>query len=389
MEQSKDFYGINWKTIQVLMNSETGKQVNKDYWQRKIRAYLEVYENDQHKEIGVKKIEQKKLEELSERRKLQALRNDPRKYNREKDRHDLIDEEIRRAITQLPVPEFHQLQGDELDSSTIGVDYRDREGVLAFGDIHYGKEFKSLHNEYNCDIAKDRMQKLLDRTIQIVRDQQFDTIKVIELGDSVEGMDLRISQLQSLQIGFVDQVIQLSKLLASWINELSRYVRVEYIHIPSANHTEIRPYNTKRGQFPDEDFERIIQEFINVSLKDNQRVTIKINKDGIVPFKLAGYDAVAMHGHQFNKNQRKNMIKNLNMMYHKFFSFLYFGHFHNGFYETVGAYDDTNAEMIQVPSVMGSDKFSDSLGLASKAGATFDIYQKGEGRTIQYNIKLN
>lgn len=392
MEQSREFYGINWKTIQNLMNHETGKNVNGDYWRRKIHAYLEVYENDQQKEIGIKKVEQKRLEELTERRKLQSIRIDINKQGRENDRKDLIAEEVKRAIVQIPAPKFEPLQEKVTDFNkcvSYPFDDDDHEGILSFGDIHFGKKFESLNNKYSCEIAQDRMQSLFDKTVRLVKYNHFQRIKIINLADSIEGMQLRISQLQALQIGFVDQVILFSKMMASWLNSLSKYVEINYIHIPSANHTEIRPFNSKRGEWPAEDMERLIQFYLKTALKNNKRISMKINDRGIVPFKVAGYDAVALHGHQFTKNQRENLIKNLNMMFHKFFSFVYLGHFHSGEYKTLGAYEDTNAEMIQVPSIMGSDTFSDSLGLSAKAGAAFDIFEKGKGRTVQYNITLN
>ncbi len=381
MEQSREFYGINWTTIQKLMNSETGKSVNKDYWQRKIRAYLEVYENDQQKEIGVKKVEQKKLEEIMERRKLQALRIDLSKVHREQARQELLYEQVKSSITRIPLPEFEAVLNQRKNCEGI------REGLLAFGDIHYGKEFESLNNKYNCDIAHSRMQNLLNKTIKIVHNEQFEKIKVLNLADDIEGMTLRASQLTALQIGLTDQVIEFSKMMASWLNELSRYVEIEYIHVPSANHTEIRPFNSKRGQFPEEDLEKVIMNYIHDSLLDNNRIEIPINKNGIVPFKIVGYDAIALHGHQLKNKQ--NAIKDLSFQYHKFFNYLYLGHFHHSDYMTTGATESANCEMIQVPSVMGSDTYSDSLGLAAKAGATFDIFEKGKGRTAQYNITLN
>lgn len=384
MELSKEFYGINWTTIQKLMNEETGKTVNKDYWQRKIRAYLEVYENDQKKEIGIKKVEQKKLEELMERRKLQALRVDINKQQRENARSELISEQVAKSIIRMPTPKFQPLSSD-LNSSLMST--TDCDGVLSFGDIHYGKKFKSLNNEYSCEIAKKRLQDLLNQTVVTVRSFGFDKIKILNLADNIEGMTLRSSQLTALQIGIVDQTIEFSKLMASWLNELSAYVEIEYIHVPSANHTEVRPFNSKRSEFPEEDFEKIIMNYIHDSLENNDRVTVPINPKGIVPFDIVGYNAVALHGHQL-KN-KKNAIKDLSFQYHKFFNYLFLGHFHHGEYITVGADKTANSEVIQVPSIMGSDAYSDSLGLSCKAGAAFDIFQHGAGRVLQYNITLN
>ena len=46
-------------------------------------------------------------------------------------------------------------------------------------------------------------------------------------------------------------------------------------------------------------------------------------------------------------------------------------------------------EMIKIPSIMGSDDYSDYLMTGSKAGAVINIFEEGKGRTTQYNIILN
>jgi hypothetical protein len=86
---------------------------------------------------------------------------------------------------------------------------------------------------------------------------------------------------------------------------------------------------------------------------------------------------------------KKNAIRDLSMLHRKFFDFLYVAHFHHGGSLTVGEGSTNDIEIIQVPSVMGSDEYADSLMTGAKAGAIFDVYEQGKGRTINYKIKLN
>jgi hypothetical protein len=210
---------------------------------------------------------------------------------------------------------------------------------------------------------------------------------VLNGADSVEGMALRVSQLTALQYGFIDQVIKYARYKVEWLKELSKHVKVKYIHIPSANHTELRVHGTSRGEMPKEDVERIIAVYIHDMLKDNERIDVPMYDEGIVDFEILDYSIVAAHGHQI-KN-KKNAIRDLSMLKRKFFDFMYVSHFHHGNTLTVGEGLSHNIEVIQLPSIMGSDEYSDSFFSGAKAGASLDIYEEGKGRSISYNFILN
>lgn len=53
--------------------------------------------------------------------------------------------------------------------------------------------------------------------------------------------------------------------------------------------------------------------------------------------------------------------------------------------ETIGV----NRDVISVPSVIGIDDYSMTLGKTSSAGAIFLIIEKKKGITQQYNIKFD
>lgn len=325
-------------------------------------------------------LELKKIELLEERNKLQSIRGEYKKIAREKSRKDLLFEFVSQKIEEigtLPSPTFQPLQTNE----------GKRGGILGFGDEHFGKEFVSENNEYNEKIYLDRMSKLLADTIAVIKKEQLDELTVLNGADSVEGMALRVSQLTALQYGFVDQVIKYARYKVEWLKELSKYVKIRYIHIPSANHTELRLHGSSRGEMPKEDVERIIAVYIHDMLKDNERIDVPLHEEGIVDFELLNFNIAACHGHQLKG--KKNAMKDISMMKRKFFDFLYVSHFHHGSSLTVGETDTHNIEVIQLDSIMGSDEYSDSLMTGAKAGANLSIFEEGKGRTISYNFVLN
>lgn len=349
-----------------------------------IYEYQAYIENQREKNIEsdeiLNELEMKKIELLEERKKLQVVRGEYNKIAREKSRKDLLFEYVAEKIEEigtLPSPTFEPLQ----------INDEGKAGLLGFGDEHFGKEFISNNNAYNEQIYLERMNKLLNETIKVIQKEQLDELTVLNGADSVEGMALRVSQLTTLQYGFVDQVIKYARYKVEWLKELSKYVKVRYIHIPSANHTELRLHSSNRGEMPKEDVERIISVYIHDMLKDNERIDVPIYEDGIVDFKLLNFNIAACHGHQLKG--KKNALKDISMLKRTFFDYLYVSHFHHGSSLTVGEAETNNMEVVQLPSIMGSDEYSDSLFTGAKAGANLSIYEENKGRTISYKFVLN
>ncbi|WIT28023.1 hypothetical protein [Bacillus phage SPbetaL7] len=381
---NKDIYNLNWEEIKELINKETGESKGESAYRKWFNNFIEGVEYQKEKSAesnnSLLELELKKVEIMEERKKLQAVKHEIHKNTRVKGRTELLYENVTEAIEKvatLPPPSFYPLNKSE----------RKRAAVLGFGDEHFGKQFKSNNNEYNEQIYLQRMNQILSETVEYIQKENLDELVVLNGADSVEGMALRVSQLTALQYGFIDQVIKYSRYKAEWLLELSKYVKIKYIHIPSANHTELRLHNTNRSEMPKEDVERIIATYIHDVLKDNERIEVPLYDEGIVDFKLLEFEIVACHGHQI-KN-KKNAIRDISQMKRKFYDYMYISHFHHGNMLTVGEAATHNIQVIQLPSVMGSDEYSDSLMTGAKAGANLSIYESGKGRTIQYDYILN
>lgn len=383
-ENYKEYGLSNWNEVAEVINKETGDKKGESAYRKWFTNFNEG--RDYQKEVvaegngAIVELELKKIEIMEERKKLQAMKNEIHKKTRIKGRNELMYEHVTAAIENqpsLPLPSFKVLQPN----------HKQRAAILGFGDEHFGKEFKSLNNEYNEQIYLERMAQLLSETVETIQKESLNELVVLNGADSVEGMALRVSQLTPLQYGFMDQVIKYSRYKVEWLKELSKYVKIKYIHIPSANHTELRLHGTSRGEMPKEDVERIIATYIHDMLQENERIEVPLFDDGIVDFNLLEFEFVACHGHQI-KN-KKNAIRDLSQLKRKFYDYMYISHFHHGNMLTVGEAAGHNVQVIQLPSVMGSDEYSDSLMTGAKAGANLTIFESGKGRAIQYEYILN
>jgi hypothetical protein len=328
----------------------------------------------------LKEYELKKVELQKEKNKIQTLRLDMNRIIRESSRTELLYEEfinILKEMYDVSIPEFKPLLHQDIK----------KEYILSFADSHVGKEFKSITNEYNLDIVYDRFNKLLSETIEIIQENNINKLTVLALGDVIEGMCLRVSMLQQLKIGIVQQTIQFMRFIVSWLSELSKYVEVTYYQAPYANHSQIRPFGIKTNDFASEDMEKIIFAYIHDILENNSRINIVECEEKYIIFKIFNYNMIACHGHDIRNID--TFLKDISSKYRIFFDYGFFAHKHSSNIRVVNEGSTNNCEVINIPSIMGSDDYADDLLVGSKAGATLIEFNEKQGKRKTYDIILN
>jgi hypothetical protein len=265
-------------------------------------------------------------------------------------------------------------------------DASNKSGLVLFADPHYAKELciKGLYgetlNEYNIDIFEKRMWKLLNKVVEIAIKEGLHRISIFNLGDEIEGI-LRISQLMTLKLGVVDSAIAFAYFLASWLNELSKYLIIDY-YSTEGNHTDIRLLTGKKGDFPSENVSKVIQTLIAEILKDNQNIRIHKNNTDKIFTNIQGYNVLGIHGEEKNVMQA---IRDFSFIYNTQIDYLVTGHRHHANSINSGV----NKGCIGVGSIIGLDDFSMQLKRTSNASATFAVFEKDYGKTIEYTMALN
>ena len=150
----------------------------------------------------------------------------------------------------------------------IELKQSDKKYVLCFSDMHFDKEFEiyglnnEIINKYSPEIFYQRMDLLLQQTIEDIKKHNINSLDVINLGDSLEGF-LRHSILFNLRYGVIDSSILLGNYLGKWLLELSKYTRVTY-HQVNGNHGELRILDGKKGAHLNENIEKVVLEIIRL-----------------------------------------------------------------------------------------------------------------------------
>ncbi|HBY19632.1 MAG TPA: hypothetical protein DEG71_01210 [Clostridiales bacterium] len=382
--RNKDLYNLNSKSIAELINKETENNFNESTYRKWFSAYEEGYTDARKEGISdedvLKEINVKQTSLQKEKYKIQSLRLDMNRIIRESSRTELLVEEFINAIKEmspLPYPEFKPLQNQKVD----------KQYVLSFADAHYGKQFESITNTYDLDIVYERFNKLLTETIDIIEECKISKLTILALGDLIEGMCLRISQLSNIKIGITQQTVKFMRFIVSWLNKLGEYVEIDYYQTPYSNHTQIRPFGTKANEFADEDMEQIIFAYIHDMLDSNPRIRVNECLTKYLIFKIFNYNIIAGHGHDIKNTT--DFIKDASSKYKIFFDYAFFAHKHSSGNKAVGEGDSNNCEIINIPSIMGSDEYADDLFVGSKAGATLIEFTEKQGKRKTYDIILN
>lgn len=321
-----------------------------------------------------------------ERLKLQTVNLEYNTIQRAKARDKLFTEQITDAIKRLP--KLEHIEERELKCTNSN-----NVGVLCIADAHYGVDinmkdvFGHTVNLYNPDVFKQRMENLLSEVSADSEDFcHYDSLYVFDLGDALQGA-LRMTDLVRLKMGVVDAALEYANYISVWLTELQKRVKVPIkYHCLGGNHCEIRLLNAKAGDFPDENFGKIIREFIALRLKDNPYITVEAYGE-FAYANIKGTKILAYHGDRSKKDVPEIQYW---QSYHNIdIDILLMGHLHHSEQNSIGCGSKSGEQqVIHVPSIVGIDDFSKKQRKIAKAGALFFMIEDG-AKTWQKTYVLN
>ena len=372
---------LDWDEIVTKYNLGIHRDVLRKAFQSpmggySVYKYLQEELNNNVEDDETIKLINDKIEELKkERYKLQATKIEYNRNIRKDSRFELFYENIKDSKDRLPLPEFEELQINENDGGY----------VLSIADVHYGATFESENNIYNREEVKTRFEVLLQKLKKLIYKNNINKLTIIELADTIQGM-LRISDVTLNDIPVVDAVVEVSRLIATFLNELSKYTTIEYRHVLSGNHGQNRYLNTRANEMPCEDMERIIGNYIKDLVSNNDRIKVVLSKNDYDSFKICGQNILALHGWQVKNIE--NSIKDYSMLHRKFYDICFLAHFHAGKTISVGELNG-DTKVIVCSGFIGSDPYSDKLKKGTKGKCELFKIEENLGITETYTIILN
>lgn len=380
----KDVLNKKWDEIAAIINDELGQDYSESRYRKKYSSVAGTADCSavlgQGSVIDTDSLDQMtraKTELAMERQKLQAEKLELTRQLRVQSRFESFYEKVASVVEALPVPDFIPRTSSP----------NDKEYVLTLSDIHYGSTFESETNTYSRGIAKRRLEDLCGQVIEYVQRNNITHLYVLSLGDLVQGM-IHMTDLQLNDIPVVDCVVEISRLLAQFLNELSAYCEIDFYAVSAANHSQTRPLGSKASELATEDLERIIVSYISDMLMMNERVSVHVDLSrDYITFNIFGCQCIALHGHQV-----KNLnaaLKDYSGLHQRWYSYVFMGHLHAAQEIVVGERDDHNCSILVSPSIIGSCVYSDKILKGAKAASRIYEFDADYGNVGQHTFILN
>lgn len=372
-----------WEDVKNILNNLTGADFGESTYRKRYQCFCKMFNANQKTFASsgdtLLEISDQIRELKKERYKLQTEKLENNKWLRENARDELIGEQITDAISQLTpldIPDY------------IEPVSNDKSYLLAFSDCHYGIEIdiKDIYgntiNKYSPEIFERRMWQMLNKLIDRIYKDEITELNVWELGDSVNGLLRLNSQLMHTKYGVMDSAIKYANFLATWLCELSHYVRVKFQMVMDSNHNQLRLCGAPKNSFSEENVSKVIVEILKARLLENKNISIIENVTGNNYGLFSTYSVLGIHGEVKNIN---NCLNELSRAYGTQFDYCIMGHCHHANVKENGQ----NSETITVRSMVGVDNYGMSLNKVSDVGASLLTFEQGYGKISDIALKVD
>ena len=320
--------------------------------------------------------------DTDEGQKLRDLRREINEAYRAQNRSEALRQAVAEAAARLPeikIP-YYAPAGDAADRSL----------VVCIADCHYGAEWnvRGLRDEtlnaYSPEIFERRMALLLRELVTILEKEGLCHVALLLCGDALDGM-LRSSQLMRLRWGVVESCMRYAEYMARWVSALALHANIDVYGV-DGNHSEIRPLGSKKGEFENENLEKIILWHMAERLRGVQTVRVNEQVERRKLVRVQGYSILLSH--DTDTASLENAAKQAMLLYNERIDFMICGHKHRE-RELISGYTASgNALLLRVPSICGMDDYAQRLGYGGQPGATAMVLEKGYGRRCVYPILL-
>ena len=328
------------------------------------KHYQEKFENEYCSQEEIDRLEELKKELIKERVKLSDVKREYRRHLTNEARYENLVETFNKAIQSLEPIKLHYTK--ENKNSNI-------DAALLISDIHYGNTTDNVLNYYDTNIAKERIQQLLNKTIYYCSFNRVQTLYINLLGDLIAGnihTSVRVEQEEDV----VSQIIDVAEILSYFITEVSKYVSNIKVICVQGNHG--RTMSNLKENLNKENYERLIYEYIRLRLPE---LSIIVNGfEDWATYDINGRKIFVEHGDKTKIEQIKQKAINL-LGYVP--DDIFVGHYHR-----MEMLDDNNTDIVINGSILSTDSYAMNHRLNTKPHQILRIYNDEDVCTYRLNL---
>src|SRR5699024_1946320 len=359
--KNREAYGLTFKECGKLMNEVSGEDWNEAKWRRPIEGYFQVngYLQEENPSglntLELQEIQDEKLELQKEKLK---FRDQKREFNNK----------LRRLARLEHLEDYLKEVTEELEPVSLPVEQQQEnngsEAMVVLSDWHLGMVIDSQFNKFNEDIARYRINKVKQKTIDKVKKENVETLHIANLGDLIHGSIHVSTKIQSEE-DVIQQIIRVSEYLKDFIGEfLELGINVKYYNVVG-NHGRTES-NKKDIAGIEENFEKLTLTILDSTFNKYLNYNSIGCQDGLINIQIKNKDIILAHG---DYDKGNGIIAKLPQLYGKVFDYVITGHLHR---ESIKDYGKTTH--ITNGSLCGSDDYAIQMRLGGKPSQKILIF---------------
>lgn len=313
----------------------------------------------------LKEIEKQKDELYKERVKLRDKQREINKSLYEEARFENLKEVLINVLADMPKI-----------NTTKKIDYKPNQNIeasLLISDIHMGIKIDNQFNYYDIDVAQDRLNQLVSKTIYYCQLHKVQKLNVELLGDIVSGI-IQVTGRVEQEEDIITQVITAGEMLTNIILELNKYIPEISVFTVFGNHSRV--ISNKKENLNRENFERLIYHHIKIRLP-NIKIITSLNDD-FLTYKIGEKTIILTHG---DKDSIGTAVSNFENLLNIKPDEIHCGHYHSFMIK-----DNNDTDIIVNGAIVGTDDYAVSIRKSTKPSQTLRIYDMD---TCTYKIVLN
>ena len=371
----KDLIG-SWQNVADILNELLGTEYTESKFRKQFQAFNKMLDANRSKFIDSdKQLEEIRVQKRELERKKIQFRDERNAWQKQNYADARVEEKLDKLENELT-----SLGRTNFDThNTLSID-SDNDMLIILSDLHIGQTFDSIFGKYNTDIAKNRLDQLLNEVLSIRELHNSRKCYVSLQGDLISGNIHKSIQVTNRE-NVIEQIKIATELISSFCYELTLHFENVFLSNVSGNHTRM---DRKDDAIHDERLDDIIGWAVELSLEhiDNFHVLHRNIDTGIADIPIRGKSYIAVHGDYdgFNKSGVQNLCLALGFVPYA----ITYGHLH------VCSVDETNGvKMIRGGSLAGcGDSYTIEKRLTGKPSQMVCICTD-KGVKAYYPVELN
>lgn len=369
----------NWKEITPFINKELFEEDESQYRDESAYRKAVKYARDFY-EAGVFGIEDEYYQKLqNEKRELERAKIKFRDERNAWNKQNYIDARVEEKLDLLEKELLSQGRVNFDIHKNVNIT-SDNDIFVILSDFHIGQCFRSMWGEYNSDIAKKRLNQLLNEIIAIQKMHNSENCFVSLQGDMLSGNIHKTIQVTNRE-NVIEQIKMASELISSFCYELSKVFNKVYMSSVVGNHSRM---DRKDDALHDERLDDIISWGVELSLNhiDNFYILNKKYDSGIAEMNIRNKVYINVHGDydKYTNAGVSNLCMHLGFIPYA----ITYGHLH-----TCGIDEVNGVKMIRGGSLAGSgDEYTIEKRLSGKPSQMVCVCNN-RGVVCYYPIELN